>query len=167
LTLNERIKKLRKSLDLTQQEFSGKIGTTANVLTNYETGRRNPSNSVINNICKTFNVSEDWLRDGTGEMFVKPAMFSLDKYAAEHGATELELAIAKAYFDLPPGVRTEMLGVLKNLLNSVDTIPGTAAPGEKTLEQEADEFAALAREQFVLERKAALQASSVRESDVG
>lgn len=117
LTLNERIKKVRKSLKLTQREFSSKIGTTANVLTNYETGRRNPSSSVINNICKTFNVSEAWLRTGDGEMFVEPATFSLDKYAAERGATELELAIAKAYFDLPQKVRADILETLKVLLN--------------------------------------------------
>lgn len=51
-------------------EFANRIGTTANVLTNYETGRRNPSSSVINNICKEFHVSEEWLRTGNGEMFI-------------------------------------------------------------------------------------------------
>ncbi len=61
---------MRKTLDLTQQEFAKRIGTTANVLTNYETGRRNPSSSVVNNICKTFNVNEEWLRTGEGEMFI-------------------------------------------------------------------------------------------------
>ena len=70
ITTNERIKKLRKALDLTQMEFADRIGTTANVLTNYETGRRNPSKSVINNICKEFHVSEEWLRTGEGEMFI-------------------------------------------------------------------------------------------------
>lgn len=68
---NARIKKLRKALDLTQQEFAKRIGSTANVLTHYETGRRNPSSSVINNICKEFHVNEAWLRTGDGEMFQK------------------------------------------------------------------------------------------------
>lgn len=71
MTLGERIKKIRKDNDLTQQLFAEKIGTTANVLTNYETGRRNPSSSVINNICKTFNVREEWLRTGEGKMPAK------------------------------------------------------------------------------------------------
>lgn len=74
MTLGDRIKKVRKAKDLTQQAFSERIGTTANVLTNYETGRRNPSSSVINNICKTFNVDEHWLRTGEGgddAMFVQ------------------------------------------------------------------------------------------------
>lgn len=71
MEMKDRIKKLRKELDLTQKEFSDRIGTTPNVLTNYETGRRNPSSSVINNICKTFNVCEDWLRTGEGTMFMQ------------------------------------------------------------------------------------------------
>lgn len=69
--MKDRIKKIRKELDLTQQEFSGKIGSTQNIVANYETGRRNPSASVINNICKTFNINENWLRTGEGEMFVE------------------------------------------------------------------------------------------------
>ena len=67
--MNTRIKKLRKSLDLTQADFAAKIGTTQNAMASYETGRRNPSSSVINNICKTFSVNETWLRTGAGEMF--------------------------------------------------------------------------------------------------
>ena len=70
-TIGSRIRKVRRELDLTQQKFADKIGTTANVLTNYETERRNPSSSVINNICKTFNVREEWLRTGDGEVFVE------------------------------------------------------------------------------------------------
>ncbi len=68
--MNERIKKIRKELELTQQEFASRIGTSQNVLANYEIGRRNPSASVINNICKTFSVNENWLRTGEGEPFI-------------------------------------------------------------------------------------------------
>lgn len=69
--MNERIKKLRKTLDLTQQEFADKIGMKRNTVANYETNRNEPSNSVVSLICKTFNVSEVWLRTGKGEMFAE------------------------------------------------------------------------------------------------
>lgn len=69
--MNERIKKLRKTLDLTQQEFANKIGMKRNTVANYETNRNEPSNSVVSLICKTFNVSEVWLRTGKGEMFAE------------------------------------------------------------------------------------------------
>lgn len=69
LNLGERIKKARKELDLTQQKFAEQIGTTQNNIASYEIGRREPSAAAINNICKTFNVSETWLRTGEGDMF--------------------------------------------------------------------------------------------------
>lgn len=69
--MKERIRKLRKILDLTQQEFADKIGMKRNTVANYETGRNEPSASVISLICREFNVSEEWLRDGEGEMFIE------------------------------------------------------------------------------------------------
>ena len=68
--LKDRIRTIRKAQNLTQKDFAARIGTTQNVLANYETGRRNPSASVINNICKTFRVNETWLRTGQGEIFL-------------------------------------------------------------------------------------------------
>lgn len=67
--MKDRLKTLRKELGLTQQKFADSIGITQNTHANYEIGRRIPTNAVINNICKTFNVNEQWLRTGEGEMF--------------------------------------------------------------------------------------------------
>ncbi|RKJ00490.1 XRE family transcriptional regulator [bacterium D16-54] len=69
--MKDRIKKLRKELDLTQQEFADRLGTARNNIAGYETGKRSPSDAVISLICTKFNVNESWLRDGTGEMFVE------------------------------------------------------------------------------------------------
>lgn len=68
--MNERLKKLRKELDLTQQEFADKIGSKRNTVANYETGRNEPSTSVISLICREFNVNEKWLRTGEGAPFM-------------------------------------------------------------------------------------------------
>ena len=67
--MHERIKELRKALGLTQQEFADRIGSVQNTITGYETGRRVPSNQVITLICREFDVNENWLRTGEGEMF--------------------------------------------------------------------------------------------------
>lgn len=68
--MNERLKKLRRSLELTQQEFADRIGIKRNSFANYETGRNTPIDAIIVSICREFNVNEDWLRNGTGEMFL-------------------------------------------------------------------------------------------------
>ena len=69
--LNERLKKLRKALDLTQQEFADRIGVKRNSFANYETGRNTPIDAIIISICKEFNVNENWLRTGEGDMFIE------------------------------------------------------------------------------------------------
>ncbi len=68
--MNDRLKKLRKALDLTQQEFADRIGVKRNSLANYETGRNTPIDAIIVSICREFNVNEEWLRTGAGDMFL-------------------------------------------------------------------------------------------------
>lgn len=69
--MNERIKKLRKHLDLTQQEFADRLSVKRGAIANYEIGRNEPTDAVISLICREFNVREEWLRNGTGEMFIE------------------------------------------------------------------------------------------------
>lgn len=64
-----RIRELRKVLEMTQNDFAIRIGLTQNTITKYETGLRSPSNQIVISICREFNVNEDWLRTGKGDMF--------------------------------------------------------------------------------------------------
>lgn len=69
--MRERIKSLRKALGLTQQEFADKLGVKRGGIANYEIGRNEPADSVISLICREFDVNEEWLRSGSGEMFIE------------------------------------------------------------------------------------------------
>lgn len=69
--LNERLKKLRKALDMTQQAFSDKLGVKRNTVGQWEIGRNEPSDAIIFSICREFNVNENWLRTGEGDMFME------------------------------------------------------------------------------------------------
>lgn len=65
-----RIKEVRKAAGLTQAEFGERLGIKGNTITCYEKGIREPSEAIILAICREFNVREQWLRTGEGEMFV-------------------------------------------------------------------------------------------------
>ena len=69
--MKDRIKKIRKEFDLTQQKFADRIGVKQNTVAQYEMGRNVPIDSVITLICREFNVNENWLRTGEGDMFVE------------------------------------------------------------------------------------------------
>ena len=103
MTINERIRHLRKDeLDLTQSEFASKLGLKQAGVSAIERDSVAVTDRTIKAICMVFNVREEWLRTGEGEMYNQGELFSLDRFVAERGATELELAIVKAYFELDP-----------------------------------------------------------------
>lgn len=67
--MKDRIRKIRIANNLKQSEFGERLGIKGNTVTGYETGVRTPSDAVIVSICREFGVNEDWLRNGTGEMY--------------------------------------------------------------------------------------------------
>lgn len=67
--IGDRIRELRKRLELNQTEFGERIGVTFGAISGYERGRRDCSDSVILSIVREYRCSEIWLRTGEGEMF--------------------------------------------------------------------------------------------------
>ena len=78
--MKERIKRIRKELDLTQQEFADRLGIKRGAIANYEIGRNEPVDSVISLICREFNVREEWLRTGEGKMFKPKPYIIVEKF---------------------------------------------------------------------------------------
>lgn len=68
MTINERIKFLRKSLNLTIEKFGEALGVTRAAISNIENGNRNVTDQMFKSICREFNVREEWLRDGIEPM---------------------------------------------------------------------------------------------------
>lgn len=66
--MKDRIRKIRKENKLTQKEFAERLGIKQNTVASYEIGRIGISDSVIVSICREFNVNEEWLRTGIGDM---------------------------------------------------------------------------------------------------
>lgn len=94
--MQNRIRLLRKTLNLTQAAFGERIAVKANTITNYETGLRVPSDSVIRSICREFGVSEAWLRTGEEPMFVARSQDEqIATYVAQtlNGGSEFKKAV--------------------------------------------------------------------------
>lgn len=70
--MNTRVKELRKSLGLTLEKFSERIGVGKSAISKLERGENNVSDQMFKSICREFNVNEDWLRNGVGPMIKTP-----------------------------------------------------------------------------------------------
>lgn len=136
--MEQRLKKLRKELGLTQEEFAARIGVKRAAISNYEIGRNEPIDAVISLICREFNVNEKWLRTGEGEMTVPEDSFDLEEYIKRRGVTELEIQILKAYFDLDSGLREELLQHFKERLSAEQKKPTPVSEsGPKNAEEKS------------------------------
>ena len=82
--LNEKIKEIRKKLDLTQQKFADRLGVKRNTIAMYEMGKTIPSDQTILSICREFNVNEEWLRTGKGEIFLPESNDELKALAKKY-----------------------------------------------------------------------------------
>ena len=71
MTQGDRIRYVRKSLGLTLEKFGEKIGMKKNSISQIENGINNITEQMFKSICREFNVNEEWLRNGTGDMFIQ------------------------------------------------------------------------------------------------
>ena len=72
--MKNRIKEIRTEVGKSQTDFAKKISVSRSAVCKMESGENLPSDQTIHLICKEFNVNEDWLRYGTGEMFVNKSL---------------------------------------------------------------------------------------------
>ncbi len=69
--MNERLKEIRTVLGIKQGDFAKKISTTQGHISDIENGRKELSDRTIKLICLEFNVNENWIRTGQGDMFIQ------------------------------------------------------------------------------------------------
>lgn len=70
MTEGQRVRDVRKSLGLTMEKFGSSLGVGKTAISKIEGNERNLTDQMLLSICMVYNVNEEWLRSGTGEMFV-------------------------------------------------------------------------------------------------
>ena len=69
--LNDRIKELIETEGIKKSTFAAKINVSQAFVSQLCSGASQPSDRTIADICREFGVSEEWLRNGKGEMFIQ------------------------------------------------------------------------------------------------
>lgn len=137
--MNQRILKLRKSLDLTMEEFGKKLGVTRSAISNIESGKRNLTEQMIISICREFSVNEEWLRTGNGEMLLEAPASVLDSLAEQYGFSEREYAFIAEFAKLSEKERTVILDFVMNVASRCSAQnPQTSAASTAQLDIDAE-----------------------------
>ncbi len=126
--MKDRIKKIRKELDLTQQKMANSLGVQRNTIAMYEMGRTAPSDAIIKSICREFNVNQEWLCSGAGEMFRASPSEALDSLAEEYGLSHGEYVLIEKFVNLKAEKRA---AVVDYILEAAAAMQGEGADPEQ------------------------------------
>ena len=100
ISMNERLKKIRKELNLSQEEFGKRLGITGGGISKLEKGERNITEQMQKSICREFKVNVLWLTDGEGEPFLGVPTTIIDELADAYELSNSERQILENYLSL-------------------------------------------------------------------
>jgi len=117
--IRDRIGKVRETVEKSQEEFGAILGVTKSTISLLETKKREPSERLIRDICREFNVNETWLRTGDGPMIRPPK--TIDNVIMEEIAKlvksddEFVKNFILEYLKLSDEAKQEVKGFIKNI----------------------------------------------------
>lgn len=120
--MNERIKEVRKKLDISQADFGNKIGIGQAGVSAIENGIRRITERNIQLICEKFSVNESWLRTGKGEMFEKiPEEDEYFKAVTQISKSQDDIVMQAIieYWKLDDASKKAIQNYIKNLAESI------------------------------------------------
>lgn len=113
--MNERLKILRKSLNLTLEEFGKRLGVTRSAIGRIEKGDRNLTEQMILSICREFRVDYFWLTEGKGEMFIETPESIVDEIAEDYDLDDIDKKMLEKYLSLSKEERNVIKSYFKNI----------------------------------------------------
>lgn len=125
MTINARIKELRKQLGFNQTVFGEKIGIKVSQASYIEKDGNTVTQRIIQLICTNFNVSEKWLVDGTGEMYTSTEDGVIQQLVKEYSLTPEQEIFARQWLQLPADAKDAVVDYVLQVANAIHASRGT------------------------------------------
>lgn len=118
MTQGERVKEIRKTLDLTLEKFGEKLGVKKGALSSIENGRNALTDQLAKSICREYNVNYDFLMYGEGDMFDDLPQTIIDEMCVTYGLDDFDQFLIELYVSLPPethaAIKEQAMKMLKD-----------------------------------------------------
>ncbi len=117
MTQGERVKSLRKTLNLTLEKFGEKLGVGKTAISLIENGKNSLTEAMAISICREFNVNYFWLRDGEGDMYIDAPKTVIDELKRTYDLSEFEEKLLKQYLVLSKDERDVLQKIIKGVFH--------------------------------------------------
>lgn len=118
--INKRMVELRKACKLNQSQFAQILGLSRSGVCAIETGRRTVTDKHLLMIehWNVYNVNIDWLRTGTGEMFLPSETNALEEIRQQYNLTDMQFRFISNFLRLPEAEKNTMLNFYSSVCGS-------------------------------------------------
>ena len=121
MTENDRVKEVRVAKGLTMERFGEKLGVTKVSISRIESGQHTVSNQIRRAICREFDVNEEWLRDGTGDMFKQGYSEQLTALAAKYQLPQSSVVMIDKFCHLSPDDQQRVYDYFVSVVESMNS----------------------------------------------
>lgn len=118
----ERLFCIRKALKMTQIEFAKIVNSSNGHVSDMEKDRKNITESTIELLKLKCNVNEDWLRTGSGEMFLKMPSGTMEQLKKEFNLDDFSFNLVHEYLKLAPAQREKVRDFFYRVIESEEGI---------------------------------------------
>ena len=117
--MGERLKLARKALNLKQADFGARIGLSQPTIGMYEKETRPLTERVISQLVNEFNINEEYLRHGTGDMFINRTPNLVQQLADELSLSDREQRLLLTFLEFPPDTRNQILDFAQDFVSKL------------------------------------------------
>lgn len=151
MTTNERVKHFRKNVKhMTQDEFAKEISLSRSNLGNIETGAVSITDRTIKMICESFNLSEAWLRTGSGPMYRETESSIVDELCKRYNMSPARRRVMEIFLSMDDDKQEALAETFFNVITAAN----------KFMQKSADDDIDAEVEQYRLELQAERNAVS-------
>lgn len=116
MTQGERVREIRKTLNLTLEKFGDKLGIKKGAVSAIETNRNSLTDQTALLICREYNVNYDYLMNGEGEMFCDLPQTIIDELCMQYNLDDLDRALVELYIGLPERCRADIKSEIHKMI---------------------------------------------------
>lgn len=119
MTQGERVREIRKELNLTLEKFGEKLGVGKTAISKIEKGENSLTDQMLKAICREYNVNYDYLVNGEGEMFDDLPQTVLDELCAQYDCDGFDRVLIEEYLKLSADDKQVLKDFIKRLSKNI------------------------------------------------
>lgn len=119
MTQGERVREIRKVLNLTLEKFGEKIGVGKGAISKIEKNDRNLTEQMAISICREYNVNYDYLMNGDGEMFDTLPQTILEELCKQYDLDDLDKILIELYLEMSETQRSVLKQTIQQMIRKI------------------------------------------------